>query len=239
MLLRVFTGPMWSGKTSGLIQTLTNPLFHPCTKRVHLKHAIDTRSPAGVIAARTGEVLRDVVSTASLAAIPTHAGTLYAIDEAQFFGEELLEFWERLCAAQQREACVAKASTGNTAVPCATGLVVAGLDLDFKRQEFGAVMKLCRRVMGVPDAANAAVLHTPCGLSVDFQFTRMTARCSHRGAHTAACGHAACYSQRLAEGGEGRVQVGGSNYYQPACPVHHSLHPIALRDWDPTHTLTQ
>ena len=49
------------------------------------------------------------------------------MDEAQFFGTDLLRLWERIEERNKGDA-----------------LVVAGLDLDFERQRFGHVFRLIR-----------------------------------------------------------------------------------------------
>jgi thymidine kinase len=235
LLLHVFTGPMWSGKTSALIQHFNHSNFHPSVPRTILKHVIDTRGPSSSIVARTGEVLRGARAVASLDGVDAVPGHLYAIDEAQFFGDGLVSFWDRLAHAHVDWAANAH-SQGR--FPPATGLFVAGLDLDYARKEFGSVMRLCRTVIGSCSDGGSSCLHTASGLSVDFGFTRMTARCSYRSACGTVCNHPACYSQRLAEGGDAQVQVGGAQFYQPACPRHHSCAPLPLHAWDPTHSVS-
>jgi thymidine kinase len=195
--LQIFLGPMWSGKTNSLIQAV-DVARQAYQRVVVVKHKADTRHPTSVVA-RTGLALPADVCVDSLADIDVEPGnSLYAVDEAQFFGESLLSFWARLAGTDH-------------------GLIVSGLDLDFRRMPFGSVLRLAEEAVHVPDAVRVE---------------RLVAACDHRDASTGAvCGARAPYSQRLRAGGEGLVQVGGAEFYAPACAVHHVPSPVDEAEW--------
>jgi thymidine kinase len=206
--LRVFFGPMWSGKTNRLIESVDRAA-DAFSRVCIIKHSIDTRHPTAVVA-RTGLSLPATLATADLASVPRLPGTLYAVDEAQFFGMELLPF---AAAVLQQEG---------------SALVVAGLDLDFARKPFGAVLQLAQHS-----------LDPGCQFSgVELSVQRLAARCSFREARggdshgaAVACSRPALFSQRLHAGGLGTVLVGGGEFYQPACGLHHVCSPVSEEDW--------
>jgi thymidine kinase len=131
--LQIFMGPMWSGKTNRLIQAVDAARLGYTAVNV-VRFARDTRAPPGLVVARTGLALAATHSVVDLAAVPLDAGgenSLFAVDEAQFFGDGLVEFWRRLA-------------------PTPHGLIVAGLDLDFARRPFGSVLRLARDALDFP-----------------------------------------------------------------------------------------
>lgn len=198
--LQLYFGPMWSGKTSRLLQVVDGTREH-YGRVVVVKHAVDTRC-AGVVRSRTGLVLPADVVVESLDGVPAAPATLYAVDEGQFFGDSLLRFWHRVAAHPS------------------SSLVVAGLDLDYRREPFGAML---------------ALAHAALGQAEPVTIRRLAARCSH--AATAAdgtpcwCGAPAVYSQRLSGGGAATIAVGGSDKYQPACAKHHTPSPVDPATW--------
>jgi thymidine kinase len=131
----IFMGPMWSGKTNRLIQAVDAVRLGYDPSRVNVvRFARDTRAPPGQIQSRTGLSLRATHTVSDLAAIPLDAGgeeSIFAVDEAQFFGDGLLDFWRRI-------------------KPTRHGLLVAGLDLDYARKPFGGVLALAEEALAFP-----------------------------------------------------------------------------------------
>jgi thymidine kinase len=137
--LRVFYGPMCSGKTHELLKHahLLAPAFPAL---LVLKHALDTRGAAPTtppaIASRTGLRLPASHCLSALDAAPLAPRALYVLDEAQFFGPSLLPFFE--------------------ALPATSCLLAAGLDLDFAARPFGATLALAARARSLPGGQGAA-----------------------------------------------------------------------------------
>ena len=104
-------------------------------------------------------------------------------------------------------------------------LVVAGLDLDFARRPFGGVLRLAHAALEQASDARGDALST-----ADVAIHRLSARCS-RGPPGAPCGSQAPFSQRLRAGGVDTVLVGGGEFYQPSCAVHHSCDPVDADAW--------
>lgn len=95
--LEVVAGPMFAGKTEELVRRVHRAQV---AQRgvVVVAHALDTRSGPGRVASHSGlEVPSTTVGSA--AEIPARVGPgteLVAVDEAQFFGDELVEVALRL-----------------------------------------------------------------------------------------------------------------------------------------------
>lgn len=195
---------MWSGKTNCLLSRV-DEARRDYEKVVLIKANVDKRHPTHVVA-RTGLSLPADVVVSSLddIEISIKPATLYAIDEGQFFGESLLRFYERLRRTNEN---------GST-----SRLIVAGLDLDFKREPFGSCLRLAM------DA-----------LKGDEQVTirRLAARCAHAGSDGVVCGKPALFTQRLSIGDHShdRVLVGGADAYRPACLRHHQPRPVPGHHW--------
>lgn len=103
-------------------------------------------------------------------------------------------------------------------------LLLSGLDLDYARAPFGHVLALAVAALsggGVGGGAARA------------RVTQLAAVCTHRGGGGGGreCGAPAVYSQRLDRGGGGLVRVGGSDFYAPACAVHHVPAPVSAAAW--------
>ena len=254
----VFLGPMWSGKTSRLISAIVAQRPRFARVRV-IKHAIDTRAPAALLVARTGLQQQADLCVADLRDVPVSAAdppTLFAVDEAQFFGDGLLDLFERVAACgggggggsgggggasgpgggSPTKAADAGAAAAAAAVAAAAtlpkhGLLVAGLDLDFKGETFGCVLELAQRALAAA-ASKGGCGGAAAGLG-EVLVERLTARCDHRGAARGApvCGRAAPFSQRLLAGGGATVVVGGDEFYAPACAEHHRASPGDASEW--------
>jgi thymidine kinase len=193
MSLKVFHGPMCSGKTHHLILRANQllPTFPPANF-MSIKPTLDTRSP--MIKSRTGLTLPVSMTTSKLHTLIPQPGWLYVLDEVQFFGkEDLLSF--------ARQAI----NYSNTTV------LAAGLDFDYKREEFGGTMALSRLACDLPWG----------------EVTGLTATCCAPG-----CSLPAPFTQRLLSGGEaGVVLPGGEEFYRPACRTHHTSTPITGEGW--------
>lgn len=122
--LTVITGSMFSGKTEELIRRIRRALYARRSVQV-FKHALDTRSDLTEIRSHNGvphEAL--AVSTAEELLEAVDAGTdVVAIEEAQFFGEGIVE------------ACRRLADSGHQ-------VIAAGLDMDFRGRPFGPMPAL-------------------------------------------------------------------------------------------------
>ncbi|MEZ7898331.1 MAG: hypothetical protein QMB98_05915 [Flaviflexus sp.] len=94
--LHVITGPMFAGKTVRLLSEITSLSSQGKSVRV-LTHAIDTRRGIGDISTHDGLIL-PAHPVSSAASILDHVDGVspVAIDEAQFFGEDLIPVVEEL-----------------------------------------------------------------------------------------------------------------------------------------------
>jgi thymidine kinase len=173
----VVTGPMFCGKTTELIRLLVRA--EVAGKKIAIfKPATDDRDADDAIVSRHGF---------SHSAYPVHASTeipvlveeggydLVAIDEAQFFDDGIIAIVEQLAADGKQ-------------------VVVAGLDLTYRREPFGAMAELMVRA----------------------EFVEKLQAVCHR------CGGPAFFTQRLIDGkpapfsGE-TVLVGDLESYEARC----------------------
>jgi thymidine kinase len=113
--LEVLTGPMFSGKTSHLITRALRA--QQVGQRVQiLKPRIDTRYAASEVVTHSGKRLAaEVMTPDELRADPE--SEVIGIDEAQFFGEQVVPFVEKLVAGGAR-------------------VIVAGLDMTYTGKPF-------------------------------------------------------------------------------------------------------
>lgn len=204
--LTLWLGPMCSGKSAGLIAAVSarRAARHAVTV---VQHAIDTRSGPRTIASRTGLALPADVVVPSLDELgDAHLrGAIIAVDEAQFYGDSLIRLYARARAAR------------------VGGLLVAGLDFDFRRAPFGACLKLAQLAMTGEGGAATTTVH------------QLTARCG-----CGSCAAPAPFTQRLQPSSSGSaggsaldevVLVGGAEAYAPACALHHRPAPLAAAEW--------
>lgn len=125
--LEVVVGSMFSGKTEELIRRAKRALI--ARRRVVIfKPAIDTRYDAESVFSHDGRSIQarpiPVDSAHSIERIARETGAqVVAIDEAQFFGEEIIEVVRRLVATGYR-------------------VVLSGLDMDFAGRPFGPMPTL-------------------------------------------------------------------------------------------------
>ncbi|MHA0033675.1 thymidine kinase [Deinococcus sp. PESE-13] len=150
--LEVVVGPMFSGKSEELIRRLTRALI--ARQRVAVfKPAIDNRYHASEVASHAGRTLEAVAVPDAqairaqlsgqgelLSAAPEGVDVI-GIDEAQFFGPELVPLVLELADAGVR-------------------VILAGLDLDFRAEPFGSVPELLARAESVD---KLTAICTVCG----------------------------------------------------------------------------
>ena len=117
--IEVIAGGMFSGKSEELVRRLRRALIARQKIQV-FKPLTDSRHPPELLITRDNRELaaRTVRSTAELAAQIDEDADVIGIDEAQFFGEGLVDLVTRLADRGQR-------------------VIVAGLDQDYLRRPFG------------------------------------------------------------------------------------------------------
>jgi len=196
--LELIVGPMFSGKTEELIRRVTRALIAKQHVQV-FKPAIDNRYDRLAIASHGGRTL-EAIAVADTAALREHVSAharVVAIDEVQFFAADIVPLAVELADKGVR-------------------VIVAGLDLDFRGEPFGAVPELLARAEFVD---------------------KLTAIC-------AVSGRAATRTQRLVNGEPAHyddpiILVGASESYEPRCRDFHSVpreprhgaHDIAKASW--------
>ena len=180
--LEVITGSMFSGKTDELIRRLRRAKIARQKIQV-FKPIIDDRYCVNKVSSHSGHEfdatpVNDVEEIRELLEADT---TVVAIDEAQFFGKEIVPLAQELADRRIR-------------------VIVAGLDTDFRGDEFGPMPSL------LTHAERIDKLHAIC----------MT------------CGKAALRTQRLvdrepANYNDPLVVVGASELYEARCREHHEV----------------
>ncbi len=169
--IEVITGGMFSGKSEELVRRLRRALI--ARQRVQVfRIATDTRGDeAGVVRTRDNRSLSAVTVTSSdeMREKLSLGVEVVGIDEAQFFDGGLAELVTELADLGVR-------------------VIVAGLDLDFRRRPFGPIPEL---------------------MAIAEYVDKMHAVCMR-------CGAAAQYSLRIAAG-EQQVLVGDMESYEALC----------------------
>ncbi|WP_098457626.1 thymidine kinase [Flavimobilis soli] len=120
--VEVITGPMFAGKSEELLRRVRRAGFAGLSVEV-VHHAVDTRRGAGAVSSHSGLEV-PAVPVADVAGLEAHVAAtrpggldLLAIDEAQFFGPDLVDAVQRF------------AGLGLV-------VVVAGLDVTFEARPF-------------------------------------------------------------------------------------------------------
>lgn len=180
--IEVVCGSMFSGKTDELIRRLVRATIARQKVQV-FKPAIDVRYAVEKVTSHTGSNFDalPVEKASDIRARLEADTTVVGIDEAQFFDAEVVQVAEELAGRGIR-------------------VIVAGLDMDFRGEPFGAMpilMSMAERV---------DKLHAIC----------MT------------CGDEASRTQRLVNGKPARyddpvVIVGASELYEARCRKHHEV----------------
>lgn len=117
--LEVITGPMFCGKTDELLRRLRRAIIAKQKIQV-FKPGFDIRYSSEKVTSHAGNEY-DALPLESISEIPTLLKddvTLVAIDEAQFFGAEIINVVQQLVDKGIR-------------------VIVAGLDMDFRGEPFG------------------------------------------------------------------------------------------------------
>ncbi|MFO8149096.1 MAG: thymidine kinase, partial [Trueperaceae bacterium] len=122
--IEVVAGPMFSGKSEELIRRVTRAMIARQPVQV-FKPLIDDRYDAVAVASHAGRTLRAeaVADPEDLRVRIDPVTRVVAIDEAQFFGDGLVELVVELADRGRR-------------------VIVAGLDLDFRGVPFGPMPAL-------------------------------------------------------------------------------------------------
>ncbi len=146
--IELFTGTMKSGKTRELLHRLDQLSYLENCEYLLVKPRTDTRSK-GVFTRDGHEIPCALVKAASeIPALVTDAHSVVAIDEAQFFGDDLVDVTLSLARAGMH-------------------VLIAGLDLNFRGEPFGPIPNiLCHAnevhklsaVCAVPGCENIARL---------------------------------------------------------------------------------
>src|SRR3990167_4323059 len=140
--LHVYCGCMFSGKTTRLVGDLKTRVKHAGQKVQAFSPVVDTRSGIGKIVAKNGDFfLSQTVSRAEdILDLIKDETDMVAIDEAQFFDEEIIEVCRRLMRHHE--------------------VFVAGLDTDFRGEPFGPMPEILAIALRVEKLAAICVV---CG----------------------------------------------------------------------------
>lgn len=122
--VEIICGSMFSGKTDELIRRLRRALIARQTVQV-FKPAIDVRYAVGKVTSHAGAdfAAMPVECAADIRARLDPQATVIAIDEAQFFDDEIIPLVDELAGSGRR-------------------VIVAGLDTDFRGEPFGPMPAL-------------------------------------------------------------------------------------------------
>lgn len=167
--IEVICGSMFSGKTEELLRRLRRAKI--ARQKVEIfKPAIDTRfSQEEVVSHDKNAILSTPVEHSSNILLLSSEVEVVGIDEAQFFDDGLIGVCQQLADQGIR-------------------VIVAGLDMDFKRVPFGPIPGLCAI------ADDVIKVHAIC----------------------VECGDLACYSHRLVKNDK-QIMLGETEEYQPLC----------------------
>lgn len=167
--VEVICGSMFSGKTEELLRRMKRAQIAKQAVEI-FKPAIDTRySENEVVSHDQNSILSTPVEHSSNILLLASNVEVVGIDEAQFFDEGLINVCQQLADEGIR-------------------VIVAGLDMDFKRKPFGPMPQLC---------------------SIADDVTKVHAICVE-------CGRLANYSYRLVANDK-QVMLGELEEYQPLC----------------------
>lgn len=169
--IEVICGSMFSGKTEELIRRLKRAKFAKQNVEI-FKPAVDVRyAEDGVVSHDQNSILCTPVENSANILLLSSGVEVVGIDEAQFFDEGLVKVCNQLADNGIR-------------------VIVAGLDMDFKREPFGPIPDLC---------------------AIADDVTKVHAICVK-------CGQLASYSHRMVQN-EKLVLLGEKQEYEPLCRV--------------------
>ncbi|GAP80558.1 thymidine kinase [Porphyromonas gingivalis] len=167
--IEVICGSMFSGKTEELLRRLRRAKIARQTVEI-FKPTIDIRyDETDVVSHDKNAIASTPVDNSANILLLSSQVDVVGIDEAQFFDEGLVEVAQQLADQGIR-------------------VVIAGLDMDFRRQPFGPMPGLC----AIADSV-----------------TKVHAVCVE-------CGRLASYSFRRVQGDQ-QVMLGELNEYSPLC----------------------
>ena len=167
--IEVICGSMFSGKTEELLRRLRRAKIARQTVEI-FKPAIDIRySQDEVVSHDKNTILSTPVDHSSNILLLSSEVEVVGVDEAQFFDNGLVEVCQQLADQGVR-------------------VIVAGLDMDFKRNSFGPIPALC---------------------AIADDITKVHAICVE-------CGNLASYSHRLVNNDK-QIMLGEIEEYQPLC----------------------
>lgn len=140
--IEVITGPMFAGKSEELIRRVRT-LSYAHQKIIAVKPAIDNRYDRTAIASHDGDKYEAyaVKTVADIRALLKPDTQVVAIDEVQFFGDDVIGLCEDLADKGLR-------------------VIVAGLDTDFRGEPFGPMPDLLARAEFVTKLSAACTI---CG----------------------------------------------------------------------------
>ncbi|MBW4435753.1 MAG: thymidine kinase [Pleurocapsa minor GSE-CHR-MK-17-07R] len=180
--VEVICGSMFCGKTEELIRRVRRSMI--AKKQVQVfKPSVDDRYGVESVTSHTGQTV-NAVPVPHAQDILTHLAPdtrVIAIDEAQFFDDGISHVVNELAERGIR-------------------VIVAGLDMDFRGEPFGAMPVLMAR------AEEVTKLHAICMV----------------------CGEQACRTQRIVNGRPANfhdpvVLIGASERYEARCRQHHEV----------------
>ncbi len=178
--VEVICGSMFCGKTEELIRRVRRAVIARQTVQV-FKPNIDVRYELDSVVTHTGQKIgaQPVRASDDIISQLNPDTTVVAIDEIQFLDSSVVGVIEQLANRGLR-------------------IIVAGLDLDFRAEPFGAM---------------------PALLAIAEEVTKLRAIC-------VVCGEHACRSQRLVNGQPARyddpiILVGAKESYEARCRQHH------------------
>ena len=167
--IEVICGAMFSGKTEELLRRLRRAKIAGLRVEI-FKPTIDVRyDESAVVSHDRNTIASTPIDNSSNLLLLASDVDVIGIDEAQFFDERLPDVVEQLADQGIR-------------------VIIAGLDMDFKRQPFGPMAHLC----AIADSVDK--IHAIC----------------------VGCGSWANYSYRLVSGDQ-QVMLGAAKEYQPLC----------------------
>ncbi len=174
--IEVICGSMFSGKTEELMRRLRRARIAGQSIEI-FKPALDTRyDEANVVSHDRNSIASTPVDSSATIALLAGEADVIGIDEAQFFDNGIAEVAQQLADRGIR-------------------VIVAGLDMDFRRQPFGPMPALC----AIADSVDK--IHAIC----------------------VECGRLANYSYRRVAG-EQQVMLGEMGEYNPLCRVCYLRH---------------
>ncbi len=167
--IEVICGSMFSGKTEELIRRLKRAKF--ARQRVEIfKPSIDVRySDEEVVSHDSNSIVSTPIDSSASILLLSSDKDVVGIDEAQFFDEGLIDVCNQLADNGIR-------------------VIVAGLDMDYKRAPFGPIPALC---------------------AIADEVTKVHAICVK-------CGNLAYVSHRITQSDK-RVLLGEKDTYEPLC----------------------